>query len=57
MITTVRTLTQELDNFTAEYSTAIEHVYVDNRSVADEVVGALQLLFPERAQDLELARA
>lgn len=54
MITTIRAITQELDNFTAEYATAIEHSYVDNRSVAEEVVGALQQIFPERADRLEV---
>lgn len=48
MITTVRALTQELDNFTAELATAIEHKYVDNRSVSEEVADALRELFPER---------
>jgi biopolymer transport protein TolQ len=42
MITTIRALTQELDNFTAEYATAIEHKYVDNRSVSEEIADALQ---------------
>ena len=48
MITTVRALTQELDNFTAELATAIEHKYVDNRSVSEEGADALRELFPER---------
>jgi biopolymer transport protein ExbB/TolQ len=34
MVTLVRAITQELDNFTSEYATAIAHAYVDNRSVA-----------------------
>ena len=42
MITSVRAITQELDNFTSEYATAIEHAYVDNRSVAEEVAEALR---------------
>ena len=37
MITMIRGITQELDNFNSEFATAIEHVFVDNRSVADEV--------------------
>ena len=48
MITTIRALTQELDNFNAELATAIEHKYVDNRSVSEEVADALRELFPER---------
>ncbi len=55
MITLIRSITQELDNFNAEYSTAIEHTYVDNRSVSEEIVSALQTMFPERAQELELS--
>jgi len=50
MITTIRAITQELDNFNTEYATAIEHAYVDNRSVADEVVHALRQIFPERTE-------
>jgi biopolymer transport protein ExbB/TolQ len=48
MITMIRALTQELDNFNAELGTAIEHKYVDNRSVSEEVADALRELFPER---------
>ena len=42
MVTTVRAITQELDGFAAEYSTAIEHKYVDNRSLVDELREALR---------------
>jgi biopolymer transport protein ExbB/TolQ len=42
MITLVRAITQELDNFTAEYATAIEHQYVDARPVSEEIADALQ---------------
>jgi biopolymer transport protein ExbB/TolQ len=42
MVTTIRAITQELDNFTSEYATAIEHTYVDNRPMAEEIVAALQ---------------
>jgi biopolymer transport protein ExbB/TolQ len=52
MITSVRAITQELDNFTAEYATAIEHKYVDNRSVSEEIAAALEQFresfFPSR---------
>ncbi len=37
MVTTIRAITQELDNFTAEYATALEHKYVDNRSLVEEL--------------------
>jgi biopolymer transport protein ExbB/TolQ len=42
MVTLVRAITQELDNFTAEYATAIEHQYVDNRPVSEEIADALK---------------
>jgi biopolymer transport protein TolQ len=41
MVTTIRAITQELDNFTTEYATQIEHQYVDNRSLADEISDAI----------------
>lgn len=44
MITMIRAITQELDNFNTELATAIEHAYVDNRSVAEEVADALRQL-------------
>jgi len=37
MVTTVRAITQELDGFSAEYAMALEHKYVDNRSMIDEL--------------------
>ena len=42
MVTTVRAITQELDNFASEYATAIEHIYVDNRPLAEEIAAALE---------------
>src|SRR5262245_48048544 len=42
MVTTIRAITQELDNFTSEYATSIEHTYVDNRPMAEEIAAALQ---------------
>ncbi len=47
MITTIRSITQELDNFTTEYATAIEHTYVDNRPVSEEIADALRKLRQE----------
>lgn len=44
MVTTIRAITQELDNFVTEYATAIEHAYVDNRPVSDEIADALSKL-------------
>jgi biopolymer transport protein TolQ len=41
MVTTIRSITQELDGFAAEYATALEHKYVDNRSLVDELKAVL----------------
>src|SRR5262245_15664155 len=58
MVTTIRATTQEMDNFAAEYSTAIEHAYVDNRPVSEEIADALRKLQSEgRASAPEGARA
>jgi len=54
MVTLVRAITQELDNFTSEYATAIAHAYVDNRSVAEEIAGALKQLNAQRQPEHEL---
>ncbi len=50
MVTTVRAITQELDNFTAEFATAIEHTYVDNRSLSEELADALHQMRAEVAE-------
>jgi biopolymer transport protein ExbB/TolQ len=42
MVTSIRGITQELDGFASEYATALEHKYVDNRSIVDELKEALQ---------------
>jgi len=42
MVTTIRAITQELDNFTSELATAIEHGSVDNRALADEIAAAIR---------------
>ena len=42
MVTTIRAITQELDAFASEYATALEHKYVDNRSMVDELREALR---------------
>ena len=41
MVTTIRGITQELDGFANEYATQLEHKYVDNRAIADEIRNAL----------------
>ncbi len=42
MVTSIRAITQELDTFASEYATALEHKYVDNRPLAEEIREALQ---------------
>jgi biopolymer transport protein ExbB/TolQ len=42
MVTSIRGITQELDAFASEYATALEHKYVDNRPLAEELRDALQ---------------
>src|SRR5205823_4614914 len=37
MITTIRGITQELDGFASEFATALEHRYVNNRPLAEEI--------------------
>jgi len=37
MVTSIRGITQELDAFASEYATALEHKYVDNRSLVEEL--------------------
>ena len=41
MITSIRHITQEVDNFNSELSTNIEHAYVDNRPLSEEIRDAL----------------
>jgi biopolymer transport protein ExbB/TolQ len=40
MVTTIRGITQELDGFASRFATQIEHVYVDNRALAEEIKDA-----------------
>jgi biopolymer transport protein TolQ len=42
MVTTIRHITQELDDFSNELVTAMEHQYVDNRALADEISDSLR---------------
>ncbi len=42
MVTSIRAITQELDGFASEFATALEHKYVDNRSMVDELKEALR---------------
>jgi biopolymer transport protein TolQ len=47
MVTTIRAMTQEMDNYATEYATSIEHAYVDNRPVSQEIADALRKLQAE----------
>lgn len=44
MVTTIRHITQELDNFASRYANQIEHGYVDNRPLSQEVKEANEAL-------------
>jgi biopolymer transport protein ExbB/TolQ len=44
MVTTIRAITQELDGFAGRYANQIEHRYVDNRPLADEIKEANETL-------------
>ena len=57
MVTMIRNITQELDNFTTEYATSIEHAYVDNRPVSEEIADALRKLRSEEGGATGDARA
>lgn len=48
MVTMIRHMTQQLDNFVTELATSIEHAYVDNRSVSEEIADALQRMREEQ---------
>ena len=48
MVTMIRAITQELDNFVTEFATAVEHTYVDNRPVSEEIADALKKMREEQ---------
>jgi biopolymer transport protein ExbB/TolQ len=51
MVTSIRAITQELDAFASEYATALEHKYVDNRPLGEEIRDALQGSFNSRGEN------
>jgi hypothetical protein len=55
MITSIRQLTQELDNFNSEISTDLEHRYVDNRALADEIADALRAMKADERDEAVVA--
>jgi hypothetical protein len=44
MVTTIRFITQELDGFASRYANQIEHVYVANRPLSEEIREANEVL-------------
>jgi len=44
MVTTIRAITQELDGFASRYANQLEHVYVDNRPLSEEIKEANETL-------------
>ena len=56
MVTMIRGITQELDNFVTELATAVEHTYVDNRPVSEEIADALKKMRDEEKADALPAR-
>jgi biopolymer transport protein TolQ len=44
MVTTIRAITQELDGFASRYANQIEHQYVDNRPLSEEIRDANEML-------------
>ncbi|MDB6021316.1 MAG: exbB, partial [Pedosphaera sp.] len=44
MVTTIRAITQELDVFASRYANQIEHLYVDNRPLSEEIKSANEVL-------------
>ena len=41
MVTTIRSITQELDGFASRYATQIDHTYVENRNLEEKISDAL----------------
>jgi biopolymer transport protein TolQ len=44
MVTTIRAITMELDGFTSRFANQLEHRYVDNRPLSDELKEANEIL-------------
>lgn len=52
MVTTIRNITQELDGFASRFANQIEHVYVNNRPLAEELKAANEGLAEQIAEAL-----
>jgi hypothetical protein len=44
MVTTIRAITQELDGFASRFANQMEHRYVDNRPLSEEIRDANEAL-------------
>lgn len=53
MVTSIRGITQELDNFATEFATSIEHGYVDNRPLGEELAASNRVLATQIAESNE----
>jgi biopolymer transport protein ExbB/TolQ len=54
MVTTIRHLTHELDGFASRYANQLEHLYVDNRPLAEEMKDANEKLAIEMKEANEV---
>jgi biopolymer transport protein TolQ len=57
MVTTVRAITQELDGFASRFANQMEHRYVDNRPLSDEIRDANEMLATRIVKALQMERA
>ncbi len=53
MVTTIRAITQELDGYASRYANQIEHTYVDNRPLSEELKESNQTLAARIAESNE----
>ena len=56
MVTTIRHITQELDGYSTRYATQIEHAYVDNRHLSEELKQANEALITALKGDENVSR-
>ena len=56
MVTSIRAITQELDGFAARYANQIEHRYVDNSPLSDEIKETNEALAVRIAEALKRER-
>lgn len=54
MVTTIRSITQELDGFAARYANQLEHTYVDNRPLSEELKAANDALAERLVEAMQM---